>query len=99
LNKGCLKRLMLLDLIHLLLQIWPKLSLMLMQSTVHCIDYWDNFKPTNNTSPEILFSGKIYKVVQVEISNTTGEWVCITTKLLMGGMVLQLCLNFIIIQS
>ena len=21
-------------------------------------DYWDNFKPTNNTSPEILFSGK-----------------------------------------
>jgi hypothetical protein len=23
------------------------------------IDYWDNFKPTNNTSPEILFSGKI----------------------------------------
>jgi hypothetical protein len=26
------------------------------------IDYWDNFKPTNNTSPEILFSGKIYKV-------------------------------------
>jgi hypothetical protein len=26
----------------------------------------------------------------VEISNTTGEWVCITTKLLMGGMVLQL---------
>jgi hypothetical protein len=22
------------------------------------IDYWDNFKPTNNTSPEILFSGK-----------------------------------------
>jgi hypothetical protein len=48
---------------------------------------WDNFKPTNNTSPEILFSGKIYKVVQVEISNTTGEWVCITTKLLMGGMV------------
>jgi hypothetical protein len=38
------------------------------------IDYWDNFKPTNNTSPEILFSGKIYKVVQVEISNTTGEY-------------------------
>jgi hypothetical protein len=30
------------------------------------IDYWDNFKPTNNTSPEILFSGKIYKVVQVD---------------------------------
>jgi hypothetical protein len=52
------------------------------------IDYWDNFKPTNNTSPEILFSGKIYRW-WVEISNTTGEWVCITTKLLMGGMVLQ----------
>jgi hypothetical protein len=33
------------------------------------IDYWDNFKPTNNTSPEILFSGKIYKVVGGDIQH------------------------------
>jgi hypothetical protein len=41
-------------------------------------DYWDNFKPDNNTSPEILFSVNMETVGG--ISNISGEWVCITTN-------------------